>query len=185
MKKTILALAVFAAALCASGQDSLSGIFYVTPGFTLTQTNGASALQETVGRVIAQNTAYGTNGTVASPQMNAWFGQTGTLTNGQERILSCAALTNGFGQAMDLWRVNLLIVHSTGTNNVDALAVGGIADHLPVMGDTNQTSVVRPGGVYVASAPDAAGIVATGKVIRLANLGTNSLSYAVYVGGAR
>lgn len=185
MKITIVALAMLAAALCASGQDSLSGVLYVTPGFTLTQTNGVSVLRETVGRVLAQTTTYGTNGTIAAPQMNAWYGEAGTLTNGQERIISCAAMTNGFGQAMNLRRVNLLIVQSTGTNNVDALSVGNAADHLPMLGATNQTATVLPGGICMATAPDAAGLVATGKVIRLLNLGTNALSYAVYVGGAR
>lgn len=184
MKKSIFVLVAILAA-SAFAQDSLTGSLYLTPGFTMTQTNGASVMQETVGRVLAKSTTYGTNGTMAAPQMNAWFRDTGTLTNGQERVVSCAALTNGFGQAMNLWRVNLLIVQSTGTNNLDALAVGGMADHLAVLGATNQTAVVAPGGVFMAYAPDAAGIVSTGKVIRLVNLGTNALAYAVYVGGAK
>lgn len=185
--KKILTLAVLLAGLmsAARAQDSFSGVLFLTPGYTLTQTNGASVLSETVGRVLAQTNTFGTNGTIAAPQMNAWFREVGTLTNGQERVLSCAALTNAFGTAMNLWRVNVLIVHSTGTNNVDALSVGGLADHLPVLGETNQTAVVRPGGVFMATAPYATGIVSTNKVIRLLNLGTNDLDYAVYVGGAK
>ena len=180
---SFLFAAIFTTVACA--QDSLTGSLYLTPGFTMSQTNGASVMQETVGRVLAQSTTYGTNGTMAAPQMNAWFRETGTLTGNQERVLSCAALTNGFGQAMNLWRVNLLIVQSTGTNNLDALSVGGTADHLPMFGATNQTASVAPGGVFMAYAPDAEGIVATGKLVRLLNLGTNALSYALYVGGAR
>ena len=113
MKKIVafIAAALFAAA--AFGQDSLSGILYLTPGFTMTQTNGASVMQEAVGRVLGQTTTFGTNGTAAAPQMNAWFRETGMLTNSEERVISCVALTNGFGQAMTLWRVNLLIVQST------------------------------------------------------------------------
>lgn len=184
MKKII---AILTLCLCgiASAQDSLTGTLFLTPGFTITQTNGASVLTEVVGRVLEKATTLGTNGTIAAPQMNAWFREVGTLTNGQERVLSCAAMTNGFGTSMNLWRVNLLIVQSTGTNNLDALSVGGTADHLPMLGATFQTAVVAPGGVFMAYAPDAAGIVATGKLVRLLNLGTNALSYALYVGGAR
>jgi len=181
--------AILFAALAVAGQtraqDSFSGTLSVSPIYTLTLTNGASVLQESVGRVVQHAVAFGTNGTAAAPQMNAWFRETGTLTNGQERVFSCAALTNGFGQAMSLWRVNLLIVHSSGASNVDALVVGGAADHLPALGATNQTAAVLPGGLFMAYAPDAAGYAATGKVIRLANGGTNPLAYAVYVGGAR
>ena len=185
MKKFAIAILAFIIPLACRSQDSFTGTLFLTPGYTLTQTNGASVLTEWVGRVLAQTNTFGTNGTISSPQMNAWFREIGTLTNSQERILSCAALSNGFGQAMNLWRVNLLIVQSAGTNNLNALAVGGIADHLPLLGDTNQTAVVAPGGIMMATAPDAAGIASTGKVIRLVNQGTNDLSYAVYIGGAK
>lgn len=183
MKKWIAILAM--AAATAAAQDSLTGVFYVSPQLTMTKTNGASTLTEAVGRILSQSTSYGTNGTITAPQMNAWASEAGTLTNGEERVFSCAALTNGFGEALNLWRVNVLIVHSSSTNNVDALSIGGASDHLAVFGDTNQTATVRPGGVFVATAPDAAGIVSTGKVVRLANTGTNDLSFVVYIGGAR
>lgn len=179
MKKFTLAILVLSV-LSSQAQD-FSGTLTVAPLWKAAQTNGAALSTIELGTILSQAHTYGTN----AFQMNAIALRSGTLTNGQERVLSCAALTNGFGQAMNLWRVNLLIVQSTGTNNLDALAVGGTADHLAVLGATNQTATVAPGGVFMAYAPDAAGIVATGKVIRLANLGTNALSYAVYIGGAR
>jgi hypothetical protein len=186
MKTLLVSLAVaLAFAGCAYAQDTLSGTLFVTPGFTLTATNGASVVSETVGRVLAQATTYGTNGTVAAPQMNAWVSESFTVAGAGERVFSFDAMTNRFGDVAALWRVNLLIVHRTGEEVGAAVSVGNAENHVEILGATNHTAAVAPGGIVMATAPDAVGVASTGKVLRISNSGTNSATVALYIGGAR
>jgi hypothetical protein len=176
---------VLAAAVCVHGQDTFTGVLYLTPGYTLTQTSGASVVSETVGRVLAQTNTFGTNGTSVAPEMNAWFSTKLALTNAEERVWSLDAITNNFGQEMDLFRVNLAIVKVGATTNDASVTVGDYPAHLGLFGATNQSAVVGNGGCLMMLAPSATGWEADSKVLRIV-AGTNATqTVEVYLGGAK
>jgi len=185
MKRLISILAILAAALCANGQDTFSGTLYLTPGYTLTTTSGASVISETVGRVVAVTNTIGTNGTAVAPQMNAWVSSKLTLTNAEERVWSLDAITNAAGVALDLFRVNLAIVKVGATTNDASVTVGDYAAHLGLFGATNQSAVVGNGGCLMLLAPSATGWDANSKVLRIV-AGTNATQdVEVYIGGGK
>jgi len=173
---------VLAMAVCASGQDTFTGTLYLYPNYALTVTNGASVISETVGRVVAQANTFGTNGTAVAPQMNAWFSDSFALTNGEERLFSMDAVTNNFGQELDLFRVNFAVVKVGATTNDASVTVGDCAAHLGLFGATNQSAVVGNGGCLRMFAPDATGWPADGKVLRIV-AGTNAANVVLYIGG--
>jgi len=182
MRSLIYAISILlAAAVCgATAQDAMSGTLYLTPGYSLTKTSGASVAAITVGRVLGVTNVYGTN----ANQMNTWAAESFTLTNGASREFALSALTNAFGPVA-FWRVNFLVVKA-GASNANAIVVGGAAaDALPVFSSTDDTVSVVAGGAVMVYKPDAAGIVSTGKVMKIANGGTNTVTGELYIGGAK
>lgn len=183
--KRIAALALLLSALAAQAQDSMSGVLYLTPGYTLTKTNGVAVNTLVVGRLVAATNTFGTNGTAVAPQMNTYIVDTITLTNGETRTYNLDALTNQFSQACDISRVNFLAVKvAASTNAAGPVTVGNLAAHVGIFGATNQSAAVQNGGCLAVFAPDATGWDANGKFLHLAN-GTNATAVEVHIGGAK
>ena len=192
MNKLIVILTLLAAACLASAQttNTFTGTLYVSPKWTHTVSSTVSraSATESIERILEQPHATGTN----DNQMNAFVWAAGTLTNGQAVVVNLAAATNRFGQVVNFARINFIGIQAA-TNNADNLVVGDVAAALPLFGDTNQTAIIRPGGLMLATSPRAAstndgpGYVSASKFIRVANTNastnTVSLVYEVYLGG--
>lgn len=190
MKRALSILAIIASALAAQAQD-FSGTISVTPNWQASTTSGAAVISLSLYQILSQAHTYGTN----HNQMTQLILRSGTLTNGQSVTLNLAAVTNGFGQAVNLSRINFIAVRSPtnnamiGTNMVgtNCLVIGNAdSDQLAVwlFGGTNQTATVCPGGLLLVTAPVMGGIVSTGKLLKISNVGdTNSLTFEAYIGG--
>lgn len=183
MKRKILAVAVLAVlALCVCAFGQISGTVRVWPQIVHTKSNGVAVAVETVGQIVEQAVAYGTN----ANQMTKWASRTGTLTNGEAATFTLLALTNAFGDALAFSRVNWLAVVAP-TSNLAAIEVGNAAADPFVgwIGGTTPTASVLPGGCLVAFAPSATGyaVATNNHALRIANGSTNAASYYLYVGG--
>ena len=181
MKKTVVILAILAAATLARGQaTALNGTFRVWPQLTHSKAIGTGLVTETIDTIVVQAITFGTN----ANQMSKWASKAGTLTNGESVTFSLlGGVSNAFGDALTFDRVNWLSV-SAPTGNVSALAVGDAASN-PFVGWASGTATVRPGGIVCAFAPDATGypVNAGTNAIKIANTGTNTETYYLYIGG--
>lgn len=177
----ITAAIIFASKATAQDGTSFSGDLRVWPNWTHVKTNGASVVTETFGNILSQSHASGTN----ANQMNAFVRRIETLTNGAAYTLNLAAATNSFGDAVNFWRVNFLAVRSR-TNNAGNIVIGNAAsDQLQLFSEVTNTATVYPGGLFLVTAPSAAGIVSTNKLLMIQNGSTNSATYELYIGGAQ
>ena len=194
MKRILTIAAIVLSALAAQAQD-FSGTLTVTPNWQASTTSGAAVVKLSLYTLLSQSHTYGTN----HNQMQSLILRSGTLTNGESVTLNLADVTNGFGQAVNLSRINFIAIRSptnnamigTGTNaamtGTNCLVIGNAAsDQLAagLFGGTNQTQTVLPGGMWMVTAPIMGGIVSTGKLLKIANVGdTNSMLYEAYIGG--
>lgn len=172
MKRLLIFAILAIAAAVAQAQIALTGTLTVDPDWVHSKTSAASTVLEYVSPILVQTNITGTNGTVAAPQMNSLFRRAVALTNGQSQTINVGSgLTNSFGDALtNLWRVNFLAVKAA-ASNAGAIAIGNAASDQFAgwLGGTNDTVKVRPGGLFLLTAPDATGIVSTGKLLKVAN----------------
>ena len=180
MKKIVAFTAAALMSIQAFGQ--ISGTVRVWPQIVHSKSNGMAVASETIGQIVEQAIAYGTN----ANQMTKWASRTGTLTNSAETTFSLLALTNAFGDALAFSRVNFLAVVCP-TGNLAAVNVGNAAADAFAgwINGAGAYASALPGGAVVSFAPSAAGFpVATNNhALRLANAGTNAATYYLYVGG--
>lgn len=171
----ILALAITACA------DTFSGRLLVYPQWTHAKTVGASTVTETFATFLDWTHTSG----AGSNQMNTIVRETVTLTNSQARTVDLAAIPDSFGDSTTFTNVRFIAV-SCPSANVDPIDIGAAGEDAfsAWAGDTNQTVRVRPGGIWLMVAPDAAGYAPGGGKLMLRNTGTNSASYSLYIGGS-
>jgi hypothetical protein len=109
--------------------------------------------------------------------------------SGSENLDLAGSLTDSFGATFTLARVKLLAVYAATTNtnnvNVTATASNGVPGLFLALGDG---IVVRPGGVFLWTAPDATAAVvtaSTGDLLTVANSSSGtSVTYDVVIIGA-
>jgi hypothetical protein len=188
MKRASLAIiATLAATFSASAQvTSLTGRIVIYPAFSYVKTSGAAVVTASFPeKLLEWSVTTGTN----ANQMNALYveGPT-TLTNGQAKTISLISTTNVFGDALAFDRVNWMAVKA-GTNNVDAIHIGGADPDgwAPFAGATNEVVKVLPGGLAMFQSPSAAGypVATNAHNLRILNGGTNAATYELYIGGAQ
>lgn len=178
-----MSLIVFVSlALGMSAFGQISGTVRVWPQIVHTKSNGVAVASETIGQIVEQAISYGTN----ANQMTKWASRTGTLTNGDSATFTLLALTNAFGDALSFSRVNWLAIVSP-TGNTAAIEVGNATSDPFVgwLGGTNPIASIMPGGSIIAFAPSSAGYAVSTNcyALKIANAGTNSATYNLYVGG--
>jgi len=174
-------LLVFTLPLVAA--TTFSGRLVVLPNWTHQKTTGASSLTETFSDLLSWTHTSGTN----ANQMNTIVVESGTLTNSQAATIDLTSATDGFGDPITFASVRFLAV-AADADNLDPIAVGSDdAEAFQWTGTgTNGTVHVRPGGLLMMVAPDATGYaVGTNGNLVVSNTGTNSVTYEVYVGGAK
>jgi len=183
--KRVVALVFLAAVAGVLADSSFSGGTKLVRSWTYRKT-GATPVSEVFDQTAW--TATHTSGTNAS-QMSAVWERSLTLTGGSTNLLNVAGgLTNSFGDALTLSRVNLCMF-SADVDNTDTVVIGGASSNAlaTIFGDTADTLVLRPGGFVLLSAPDATGYTTdagTNAVLQLVNTGTNNAVVVVTIGGA-
>lgn len=184
MKAIVAGILILASIGAAYGQaTAFSGTVMVWPQLKHVKSNGNAVVTEDIGMIVSQAIAFGTN----ANQMNKWASRAGTLTNSEAVTFGLqGGISNAFGDALTFSRVNFLAVVAP-TGNVGNLTIGDAAANpfTGWIGGTNQTVSVRPGGAFVAFAPDATGYaVDTNSVnLKVANSSTNAATYQLYIGG--
>jgi len=130
-----------------------------------------------------------TNGTGAN-QANELFSDTRTLAaSASENLDLAGVLTNAFGTTITFTKVKAIIVAAAPGNTNDVL-VGGAATNAFInwVGDATDTVKVKPGGMFVITAPDTNGLAVTagtGDILKVANAGAGtSVTYDVIIIGA-
>jgi hypothetical protein len=129
-----------------------------------------------------------TSGTGAS-QANQVFVDTRTLTASSSENLDLAgALTNAFGSTITFTKIRALIIKADSGNTNDVVVGGhGSAAVASIFADTSDKIKVRPGGLFVLTAPDATGMAVTATtadMLTVANsAGSTSVSYTVIIIG--
>lgn len=178
--KSLTLIAAIIAASASAATITFEGRLRLAPEWVHLKTDGASSVKETFTDIIAASHTTGTN----ANQMTSLARASGTLTNGAEVVLNLlGGVHNSFGDAVTFDRVNFLCI-TAGAANGNAITVGGAASNAWEAWGTN--AVVYAGGAVVYHAPSATGydVDGTNGNLRVANAGTNTVSYAVYIGGA-
>jgi hypothetical protein len=177
-----ITLALTAAAIAST---EFRGTLRVEPDWTYVKRVGSSTVLETIGRLVDQAHTDGTN----ANQMTAFVRSAGTIYSNQTHTVDLTAAQNSFGDTVEFVRINFMAVKSL-TTSTDALAVGGAEtnEFATWLGGTNDTAIVRPGGILMLTAPGATGyVVGTNgnMTISIPNSTTNSVvNWELYFGGA-
>lgn len=180
--KRIIILATLALAACAAfGQTTnLSGRIYINPAFSYVKTSGAAVVSATFPDKLLD---WSISSVATNPTgMTQFYIEQSSIVGENTRTINLSAVTNCFGDVMAFSKVKW-VVFAPSSNNVDTMSLGADANHLPIFANTNWTMNVSPGAMFVYSIPTAAGLVATGKTVKVENAGTNTSSYSLYIGG--
>lgn len=121
-----------------------------------------------------------TNGTGAD-NANAAFLDTRTVTASSSEELDLAGgLTDPFGTTLTFTRIKGLIISAAAANTNNVL-VGGAASNAvsTIFSDTSDEIVVRPGGMFCITAPDATGMAVTASTADLLRIENSSSGTSV------
>lgn len=125
------------------------------------------------------------NGTGAD-QANQVWSDTRTLTSGSNETLDLnASLTNAAGESVTFTKVKAIFIRNKGTT---ALTIGGAASNgfISWVGGATHTLEVKPGGVFLLTAPDATGLAAaagTADQLKITNAAGASCDYDIILVG--
>lgn len=118
-----------------------------------------------------------THGTGAN-QANQIFADTRQIAASTTEDLDLyGGFTSPLGTTLNFAKIKAIVIyaHTTNTNNV---LVGGDAASVPIFGNVNDLISIRPGGLFVITAPDSAGIAVTqttGDILQIANSSSGSV----------
>ena len=161
---------------------SFSGSLIVSPNWTHSST-GVTTVAETFSTLLLWNFTSGTN----AHQMNQlWRQRSSVAASGTNEINIAGGITNAFGEVLTMSEVRMMIF-SLETNQLNNISIGGAAGtpFSTWLGDASDKLVMRPGGFFLLTAPDATGYaVSTNSLIRITNEGTNAITYDVYIGAS-
>lgn len=102
-----------------------------------------------------------TNGVNANQADLVWTDTRTLAASTSEDLDLAGVLTDAFGSVITAAEVVAIVVTAdpANTNNV---VIGDATQPIPLFGGTNPTHAVKPGGVFVAAAPGAAGLLTVG-----------------------
>lgn len=117
------------------------------------------------------------NGTGVNQANRMWHDQRTLAASATESLDLAGVLTDAFGNVLTFTRIRALIIRAlaTNTNNVNVArpAVNGV----PLFLAASDGIGLRPGGVLILTAPDAAGVAVTagtGDLLEVTNSGAGS-----------
>jgi hypothetical protein len=102
-----------------------------------------------------------TSGTGANQADIVWADERTLAASSSEDLDLAGVLADAFGATVAAAEVVaiLVIADAANTNNV---VIGDATSPIPLFGGTNPTHAVKPGGVFFAAAPNAAGLLTVG-----------------------
>lgn len=108
--------------------------------------------------------------------------------SGVDSLDLSGALTNGVGASVAFTKIKVIIITAATTNQSTITVGGNAAAFASFLGGATQTLVVRPGGVFVLVAPDAAGYAVTASTADVLDItnddGSNAADYSITLIGA-
>lgn len=120
-------------------------------------------------------------------QANALWSDTRTLSSNTSETLDLyGALTNAFGATLNFTKVRAIIIRSRSANTT-VLSVG--AASAPLVGplaDATDLLTIRPGGIFMITAPDSTGIAVTNSSadgLKIANASGAAATYDIVIIG--
>lgn len=128
-----------------------------------------------------------TNGTGAN-QADLLFADTRTIAaSGSEDLDLAGSLADVFGATITMVEV-LAILITADAGNTNNVVIGDSSAPVPLFGGTNPTLAIKPGGMFMIVAPNAAGQFAVGAgstdKLKVANSGgTTGVTYSIIVVG--
>jgi len=181
--RSVTALAILGASLTALAQTDFSGRLLVSPDWAHSKTSAVATVHERFARILDQTHTYGTN----ANQMTAVIQIAGALTNGQAVTHQLATgIANSFGDTVQFRRVNVMVIKAAASNLGDIrLGAAAATPFAPWLSDPAAYAVIKPGGLLLLTAPDAAGYSCASGSVQVANAGTNAVAYHLYIGGAQ
>lgn len=150
---------------------------------TQTSTLDLASVSNTVNQLFEQ--AF-TDGTGANQANEVWSDTRSISSASNETLDLAASLTNAFGTTITFTKVRAIIIRSRSTNTT-VLSVG--AASAPLVGplaDASDLLTIRPGGIFVITAPDATGIAVTATSadgLKLANASGAAATYDIIIIG--
>lgn len=147
----------------------------------------------TIGSV-THDIAYGvanalTNGTGANQANQAYSGRRTLAASATENLDLSGGLTNAFGTSLVFAAIKAILIVAAAGNTNDVV-VGGAASNgfISWVGDATDTVKVKPGGMLLIAAPNAAGFdvdAGTADLLKIANGGAGTgVTYDVVIIGA-
>jgi hypothetical protein len=108
-------------------------------------------------------------------------------TSTTENLDLAGALTNAFGQTITFTKIKALAIVAAAGNTNDVV-VGGASSNgfVSPFGDATDKIKIRPGGMFLITAPDATGFAVTagtGDILLVANVGGTPVTYDVVIAG--
>ena len=183
MKYLVIVIVILLLAVSARAQETFSGQISIYPAWHHVTVRGSSTISEKYTHLLRQSHTSGTN----ASQMNAIVGYSQSLTNSQTVTYNLAGgVENCFGDTVTFYRVNFMSIKAS-VDNVSTLDIGNASTNVffSWLGSSDQTILIPPGGFFMLTAPDATGFPSQNGNLKIANSGTNSASYELYVGGAQ
>lgn len=129
-----------------------------------------------------------TNGTGANQANKVWSDQRTLAASATEDLDLAGGITDALGATITLTKIKAIAIHASSANTNSVLVGGATANQLANwVGNVNDVVVVKPGGTFVLTAPDANGIgvtADTGDLLKIANsAGSTSVTYDIIVIG--
>lgn len=128
--------------------------------------------------VIADFSVNLNSGTGANQASNIFNDQRTLAPSTSENLDLAGTLTNAFGVVLTFTKVKMLVIHAD-PGNVNDVLVGGAGANgwAGWSGDVTDIVKVKPGGVFIWVAPDAAGgavVAGTADILKVANSGAGT-----------
>ena len=164
------------------GQETISAQFRIQLNVLNRLLVGLRTVTSTLDQDYTQLFASGTG----ANQANALYQAQRTLgASAAETLDLNASLTDDFGQSVTCTKLKALVVKAAAANTNNVLVGGGATTITTVWTATNDQIIVRPGGIFMLTAPDATGAALTAGASDLLavtnSAGSTSVTYDVIV----
>lgn len=125
------------------------------------------------------------SGTGANQANALWYDDRTLTASASENLDLNASLTDAFGNSITCTKLKALIVKAATGNTNNVLVGGGSTTITTIFSATNDQAIVRPGGIFIFTAPDATGAALTAgsaDVLSVTNSsGSTSVAYDIFV----
>lgn len=138
---------------------------------------GLTTVTDTLSKNYTQSWADGTGANQAKALYHA---NRSIAASSSENLDLNASLTDAFGASVTCTAVKALVIHADSGNTNNVLVGGGSTDITTIFSDTSDRLIVRPGGTFILTGPDATGHVITAgsaDVLTIANSSSGSVVY--------